>query len=156
MIDFIVVALPRSGTAWLANLLTTETTVCLHESFLHFSLQELENMPEHIGIAETSAAFFPKDVNNHPAKKLVVTRPIAEVNASAEKLGLPQLTDYAESLLNQIDGYTISYQDLFDYDKMNAAYRFLFDKDLNKLRHAMLCGLQIENRSAIEHVRSMF
>ncbi len=156
MIAFIVVALPRSGTAWLANLLTTETTVCMHESFLQFSLQELDAMPETVGIAETSAAFFPEAINQHPAKKLIVTRPIEEINASADRLGLSQLTSHAESLLNQIDGYTIAYQDLFDYDKMNDAYKFLFDKQLNAMRHALLCNFHIENKTAISQVRSMF
>ena len=113
-------------------------------------------MPETFGIAETSAAFFPNEINQHPAKKLIVTRPIEEINASADKLGLPQLTSHAESLLNQIDGYTIAYKDLFDYEKMNDAYMFLFDRPLNALRHAMLCNLQVENKTAIKHVRSMF
>ena len=32
-LDFAVLALPRSGTTWLANLLTTDTTLCRHDPF---------------------------------------------------------------------------------------------------------------------------
>lgn len=158
MIDFMVVALPRSGTAWTANLLTTDDSVCLHESFLQFTIDQLDDlqMPHKLGIAETAGAFFPEEVNKHSAKKLVITRPLDEINSSAQKLNLPVLTEHAESLLNDIDGYRIEYRNLFDYKEMSKAFEFLLDKKLDPMRHALLCGMRVENIEAVNLVRNMF
>lgn len=153
-----VIALPRSGTAWAANLLTTDTSVCLHEAFMEFSIDELDSFkwPHKLGIAETSGAFCADEINKHPAKKLVIERPIAEINQSAKKLDLPELTEHAKSLLDKVNGYKIDYKSLFDYKEMSKAYKFLLEKDLDPMRHALLCNLHIENITAIEQVRRIF
>ena len=76
MIDFMVLALPRSGTAWVANLLTTDTSLCIHEAFMDHSIDDLDNRPHDglLGIAETltlsetalSAAFRQAGRVHHP------------------------------------------------------------------------------------------
>lgn len=158
MIDFMVIALPRSGTAWTANLLTTDDSICLHESFLQFTIDQLDDlhMPHKLGISETAGAFFPEEINKHPAKKLVITRPIHEINSSTQKLDMPELTEHAQSLLDDIDGYRIEYRNLFDYKEMRKAFEFLLDKKLDPMRHALLCGMRVENIEAVNIVRNMF
>lgn len=153
-----VIALPRSGTAWAANLLTTDDSVCLHESFLQFTMDQLDDlqMPHKLGISETAGAFFSEEVNKHSAKKLVITRPLNEINASAQKLNLPVLTEHAASLLNDIDGYRIEYRNLFDYKEMSKAFEFLLNKKLDPIRYALLCGMRVENIEAVNLVRNMF
>jgi len=42
MIPFFIISLPRTRTAWLANLFTTERTHCYHEYLVHNSLQNME------------------------------------------------------------------------------------------------------------------
>lgn len=157
MIDFMVIALPRSGTAWVSNLLTTDDLVCVHEALISYTLAELDalSVPHMLGIAETSGAYIADEINQHSAKKLVITRPIAEINNSAIRLGFEPLSDDANSLLDKVDGYRIEYKNLFDYKEMSKAYEYLCGKHLDPLRHALLCDLRIENIAAIDAVRSM-
>lgn len=159
MIDFMVLGLPRSGTAWLANLLTTDTSLCLHESFMHHDLKQLdskENPPAHkFGISETSAIFIPDEINQHSAFKIIIERPIDEINLSLYRLGLPCIDDSFVKLLKNIEGYRISFNDLFEASKIAEAYKLALNKELNHERHALLCSFGIENIYAIHAVRSM-
>jgi hypothetical protein len=157
MIDYMVIALPRSGTAWVANLLTTGDDICLHESFMTETLETLDNK-EHsglLGISETSAIFFEDEINRHPAKKLIIERPLDEINNSLINLGLYTFTPEINSLLNNIEGYKISFNDLFNEDVMGKAYKFLTGKEMNKDRHKLLCSFGVQNIFAIEAVRNM-
>ena len=44
MMDFIVTGLPRSGTTWVANWLTTDTTLCIHDPLYKYHLEDLDNI----------------------------------------------------------------------------------------------------------------
>ena len=157
MIDFMALGLPRSGTAWLANLLTTDDSICLHESLIDSTIEQLDQF-EHdglFGIAETAGVFFP-DAINHPCKKLIVDRPIAEINKSLHQLGLPTMPDVEVDLLSGIEGYKIAFKELFDFDAMQLAYKFLLNKDLSKDRHNLLCQMNVQNQYAISAVKRMF
>lgn len=157
MIDFMVFGLPRSGTAWIANLLTTDNSLCLHESLIDFTLSELNDIKHDglFGISETSAVFLPEAIK-HPCKKLIIHRPVFEINRSLEDLDFPSISDGQDSLLSLIEGYKINYNDLFNFEAMSLAYRFLLDKDLSQKRHAMLCKMNIQNQYAIDYVKRMF
>ena len=157
MIDYMVISLPRSGTAWTANLLTTGDDICLHESFMTETLETLDNKKHSglLGISETSAIFFADEVNKHPAKKLIIERPLDEVNNSLMGLGFYTFTSEINSLLNSIEGYKISFNDLFNADSMGKAYEFLTGKEMNKDRHELLCSFGVQNIFAIEAVRNM-
>ena len=94
MIDFMVLGGPRSGTTWAANWLTTDTTFCLHDPLLEYTVRQLENLTipgKRIGISCTSALMFPEWINASKAKKIILYRDVEEINASLEKLGLVQL-----------------------------------------------------------------
>lgn len=157
MIDFMVLGLPRSGTAWLANLLTTDDSICLHESLMEFSIQELDAISKTnlLGIAET-AALFVDEAKLHPCKKLIVERPISEVNQSLASLGLPSFDVEYSHLLNDVIGYRIRFDDLFEYEPMQNAFKYLLGKDLSKARHELLCRMNIQNKMAIDFVKELF
>ena len=157
MIDFMVLALPRSGTAWVANLLTTDTSLCIHEAFMDHSINDLDNRSYNgmLGIAETSAFIKVDELNLHSAKKLVIERPFNEVNESIAKLGFKAMPSYSDDLMIQLKGYRIAFKDLFNYDIMAEAYYYLLRKELNQERHRMLCQMNIENTVAIERVRGL-
>jgi hypothetical protein len=155
MIDFMVLALPRSGTAWVANLLTTDTSLCIHEAFMDHSIDDLDNRSYDgmLGIAETSAFTKVDEINQHSAKKLVIERPLNEVNESIAELGFKTMLSY--DLMIQLKGYRIAFKDLFNYDIMAEAYYYLLRKELNQERHRMLCQMNIQNTAAIERVRGI-
>lgn len=157
MIDFMVLGLPRSGTAWASNLLTTDTSLCIHEAFMNHSIDDLNNQSYDglLGIAETSAFTKVDEINQHSAKKLVIERPFNEVNESIVRLGFKALPTYSDDLMIQLKGYRIVFKDLFNYDIMAEAYYYLLRKELNQERHRILCQMNIENTVAIERVRGL-
>jgi len=158
MIDFMVLGLPRSGTAWLANLLTTDDSYCRHEAFWKNTLVQLDSIdaPGKFGVSETSGYCIPDVLNDHPARKLIVNRPVHEINKSLKLLKLPEMTNDHVDALNSIQGYRIDFKDLFVFNKMAKAYNFLLDKELSSCRHAMLCSMNIQNKPLIEEVQKLF
>ena len=157
MIDFMVLALPRSGTAWIANLLTTDTSLCIHEAFMDHSINDLDTRSYDgmLGIAETSAFTKVDEINQHSAKKLIIDRPFDDINNSIAELGFKAMPSYLADLMIQLKGYRIAFKDLFNYDIMAEAYYYLLRKELNQERHRMLCQMNIENTVAIERVRGL-
>ena len=94
MIKFMVLGGPRSATTWVANWLTTETTMCLHDPLLEYDRRQLDVMTipgKEIGISCTSTLLFPEWYLKHPARKILLYREPDEVNRSLEALGLPAL-----------------------------------------------------------------
>jgi len=158
MIDFMVLGLPRSGTAWLANLLTTDDSYCRHEAFWKSTLVQLDliDAPGKFGVSETSGYSIPDVLNDHPARKLIVTRSLNEINKSLKSLNLPEMTNDHFDALNSIQGYRIDFNDLFVFNKMAKAYNFLLDKELSSCRHSMLCDMNVQNKSLIKEVQKLF
>ena len=94
MISFMVLAGPRSATTWMANLLTTDTTLCLHDPLLEHTSVQLDqvNIPgRRIGISCTAALLWPEWLRAHRAKKVILWRNPQEINASLRELGLREL-----------------------------------------------------------------
>lgn len=158
MIDFMVLGLPRSGTAWLANLFTTSKSICKHESLWTGSLDELDNEKHNVsfGIAETSGFSIVDQINQHSAKKLIVRRDLSEINDSLMKLGIPKMSqDHMDKLLG-ISGYHIDFLDIFDYGRMSKAYEFLLGSKLEQYRHEFLCDMNVQNEKLITEIQRIF
>lgn len=88
---FIVIGLPRSGTTWLANWLTTDRTLCLHDPFA-MGAPETWPVDQRIrGIACTAAYLLPGWLEHYAQYTpiAVIERDPAACDASLEKLGLP-------------------------------------------------------------------
>ena len=70
--NFFIAALPRSRTAWLANLFCNQDSFCYHESMSRFSaLPELDN--KFVGSAETDIDLIPEGY-----RTLIVHRDVDE------------------------------------------------------------------------------
>lgn len=94
MIDFMVLGAPRSATTWMANLLTTDTTLCMHDPLLEHTRAWLDQLwipGKKLGISCTASLLWPEWVNSHPAKKIILWREPEEINAALDKLGLMRL-----------------------------------------------------------------
>jgi hypothetical protein len=107
-----------------------------------------------LGISETSLIFEAERVNAHPAKKLVIHRPLEQVNASLRALGLPEMTKEDEKHLESIQGHHIQYNELHKPFRMQTAFEHLGVK-FDRQRFEFLCKLNVQNQDAISRVKEM-
>ena len=94
MISFMVLGSQRSATTWLANLLNTDTTLCVHDPLLEYKIGDLDRsiIPgKRFGISCTASLLYPEWVNKHPAKKVLIYREPDEVNLSLAAAGMPEI-----------------------------------------------------------------
>ena len=152
-----VLGLPRSGTAWMANYLTTDNTLCLHESFMDFSLEELDGYDcgYRLGIAETAGMFIADEINQHPARKIIIERPLEDVNQSLQAINLPCMTEYHVELLNKIDGFRVKFNELFNPEMMSYICREIVGIKFNIHRFVLLEKMNVQDQYAIRKVKAM-
>jgi len=145
MISFMVVALPRSGTTWAANWLTTESTLCLHDPIAYNTLSELDSFEADriLGIADTGIFGYYTKLNKHPAKKVILHRDIEEINTSLAEMGLASMDDSFASMLNDIEGLHIHYSELFTNPKPIWDY-LISTQGFDSERHEVLKQMQIQ------------
>lgn len=136
-----IIAGPRSGTTWAANWLTTDSTHCLHDPLYQHHYEELDGIEsiKSLGVSCTGLMNFPKFVNAHPARKVILRRPQREVDESLHLLGLPSVDC---SPLDQIEGTHYHWKALFDDPKM--IYESLTGRRFNAERHDFLKTIHVQ------------
>lgn len=149
MISFMVLGGPRSGTTWAANWLTTSETICLHDPLLEFTPDRLMRMTfadgQRLGISCTSSTLYPEWVNAQRCPKVVLYRPVADINRSLRALGLVELIEsrHLARLAAVKDALFVPYEFLFSTTgarQIAAHVGVPFDV----ARHHYLCGMRIE------------
>lgn len=130
---FIVFALPRSRTAWLAQFLSYRDWACSHDEIRHArSMDDIRSWfsQSNTGTAETAAAPWWRTVQqiSPDIRVLIVRRPVQDVVDSLMRLGLPfdrdRLTTEMERLDRKLDQIerrmknvlSVSFYDLADED----------------------------------------
>lgn len=152
MLDFMIIALPRSGTTWAANWLTGERTFCMHDPLWTTHYSEIDAAVSKraggrlAGISCTAIWRWPDWLKRHPAKKLILHRDASEVRQSLVAAGIPVFLDHAQKLAH-IEGEHAPWTDLFDPARASALWAWLtgglpFDAE----RHAELVKLEIQPR----------
>lgn len=153
MLDFMIIGLPRSGTTWAANWLTTNDTFCLHDPLYKLHYSEWDTDRKHfphpmdyrlIGASCTGIWRWPDWVNAHPAKKIVVTRDFDEIQGSLGYIGLPYLNDDAPDALERIDAPRVHYTELFDPERAAAIWEHLVGSGFCAHRHKALCEYELQ------------
>jgi hypothetical protein len=94
MLSFMLLGGPRSATTWMANLLTTDTTWCIHDPFLEYTLDQTTQLyvpGKRIGIACTASILHPEWVNQQRIPKIILYRDPLEINESLRQLGMIEL-----------------------------------------------------------------
>lgn len=96
---FLVTGQPRSRTAWMAAAATDGRAICFHEPMATLKCwQDVFDTVWHghghsmryVGISDHGLGFHLREILRRlPMPVLIIERPIAEVNASLAKLGLP-------------------------------------------------------------------
>lgn len=143
MVEFMVLAAPRSGTTWVSNWLTTDTTLCLHDPLWTHHYSDLDKIKSSkvLGVACTGLYMFPDFVNSHPARKVILHRDEKEINDSLNAIGLPSLSN-TERDLNKIVGWHIDWQQIFTEPK--TIYEYLTGLEFDKERHEFLKGIEMQ------------
>lgn len=149
MIEFMLLGAPRSGTAWAANWLTTERSLCLHEPLYRLTHAQLDARrgSRILGIACTVSALL--DINCHPARKVVLHREPAEIRQSMERLCIAG--DYDFAALDHVEGRHYPWQALFETPA--PIYEYLLEQPFDAERHDLLRGLNVQNLDLIHRLQ---
>jgi hypothetical protein len=150
-IEFMVLSAPRSASAWVSNWLTTDTTLCLHEPLARWKLEELDaiDSPKVLGIACTALALQPDFVNAHPARKVILHRPLAEIRSSMKALRIEG--DYDPKALDRIKGLHCDWREVFLAPE--AIHAYLLEKPLDQERHRELLQFNVQNQRLIRELQ---
>jgi hypothetical protein len=144
-IEFMVIGAPRSGTAWCANWLTTQDTLCLHDMLFRHTPEDLDKIPctRTLGLADSGLWRFPEWVAAHPAKKVILHRRDSEIRDSLRRAGLPDVDPGCWRALHDMVGLHIDWRVLFDGPEM--VHHYLFgNKPVDLERHTLLTHLNVQ------------
>jgi hypothetical protein len=146
VIKFMVLSAPRSASTWVANWLTTDKTLCLHDPILEYSPEDLDLIPcdRMLGVACTGLGLLTDFVNAHPALKVIVHRDLGQVNESLVSIGLSALGARWLSALDRIRGVHVCYEQLFDPHAAEQIQYQLTGLPFDAARHAQLCAMHVE------------
>lgn len=133
---FLIYAMPRSGGAWLSNLLTYDGLYCHHEPLGKIPPEELHTLDAAV---DTAAYLFKDKIKADKCFALV--RDICESNKSLARLGLPQIAQ------QQVDGiHTFHYEKLFDVDYLETLWGMVRGTPFDRKRAKMLIELNVQHR----------
>lgn len=143
-IEFMILSAPRSGSTWASNWLTTDTTLCLHDPLMLWTKDELFALesPKRLGVSCTGLALFPNVVNAHPARKVILHRPMSEIDDSLTRVGLSSLGPKWEGVLDKIEGVHVDWRELFTRPK--EIYEYLLDLPFDAERWAALRHINVQ------------
>lgn len=147
MMDFAVFALPRSGTAWVANWLTTDKSLCLHDPFAA-AMPERWEANGRFGIACTGSYLFPKWLHTLDCPIAVIDRDPDDCAASLRANGLPDGIEPLKQALDAIDGRRWRFSDLWDEEKARDLWAFLLPGiAFDAQRYRLLRSLRVETKN---------
>lgn len=139
MIKFRVFGLPRSGTSWVANWLSSGKLLCVHDPYEWCrSYNDYHNWEQttSCGISCTGGWLFDGWLLDVPT--ILLERPIAEVQASLLKLGLPILRKDQIDRWHSLPWERVTLQQLMDPDRARDIWTFLRKHHFDLARHAQL------------------
>lgn len=132
-----VLGAPRSGTTWAAAWLD-----CIHDPLWDHYYEDLDT-EVFGGVSCTALAMFPEWVNRHPAPKVILHRPLAEIDISLRTQGLPTITPHIVNNLNKIKGLHVNWKDLFSNPE--PIWKHLKESAFDAQRHALLKDVNIQD-----------
>lgn len=144
MISFMLLAVPRCGTTWAANWLTTDKTLCLHDPINIYHYTEYDSIKSNkvLGLSCTGTFPFTDWLNKHPARKIILHRDEEEVNNSLSLIGYPRLKKEYFEKLHDIKGLHLDWKELFS--KPKKIYEYLLELEFDKERFDLLKTFHIE------------
>lgn len=144
MIDFIVLGLPRSGTTWLANWLTTDRTLCLHDPFALGAPERWPRDERRFGISCTGAYLFPRWLAQQQCPIAVIERNASACDASLARIGLSGTKDLRQALANA-PGRRWAFDDLWNERAARELWEHLLPGvAFDPLRYRLLKDIQVQ------------
>ncbi len=153
--SFRVYGLPRSGTTWVANWLTTDRTLCWHDPIEWATPADIEawaaqQQPRRAGISCTGTWLH--DWHSY-APTILLDRPIDAVRASLARNGLPPLPDWAIQRFRALPFLRVELRDLLQPGYAQDVWEYLLPGlPFDASRHEQLRKMQIQP-SATEMAR---
>jgi hypothetical protein len=134
VIDFLVIGLPRSGTAWLSVWLDAT-----HDPFGKM-------LPEFFsgGLVCTGAYLMPDWLEAQTCPVAIIERDHRDCDASLARIGMPPTTPAMRALFARATGEAWSFADLWDEDKAAALWAYLKGTPFDAARYRRLRDLRIE------------
>lgn len=146
MLDFIVLSLPRSGSAWISNWLTTDRTLCLHDPFATALPEHWQWDHRRRGISCTGAYLLPGWLRAQRCSVFVVERDRGVCDASLRALGLPETTDAMVAALAAVDAPRIPFADLWDEARAKQWWkRIVPGVAFDAIRYRQLRGMNVQD-----------
>jgi hypothetical protein len=162
---FLITGLPRSRTAWMAEVATFGRAVCFHEPMARlerwseiFALWGAQSGACFVGIADHGLGFFLPEIMRRAAPRtLIIERPIEEVEASLDLIGVPGSRLFLE-LLSKALAYPhprigrVPYASLSDSNVVRYCLQWLMPGapiDIDRI-----AAMQRENIQALENIQA--
>lgn len=143
-LDFIVLGLPRSGTTWLANWLTTESSLCLHDPFAEGLPDSWPIDTRRRGISCTGSALMPRWLAQYTCPVAVIERDTADCDRSLAQLGLPD-TGLVEGPFSRAPGRRFAFEALWDEASARLLWEYLLPaQPFDVLRYRLLRAMRVE------------
>ena len=153
---FYVTGLPRSSTAWWANLLTVHNHYCYHEPSLDFDGFERDiyikrRLYEGVGISDSALCTYYKDIVRSGEPMLIIIREPSEVRDSLNRLFDFDCTDAVERMVEMVQSIDhdnirlYKYENLSDLNKIQEACEFLLNGypiDEDRIKFLISCNVQ--------------
>lgn len=145
-LDFLLLALPRSGTTWAANWLTTEHSICWHDPVQKMSPYQADERitkKTYRGIACTASWMWSNWLRGHPGRILLLDRSTEEVNVELVQLGLPTMLHMLVREFRELPYRRMDYRALFEDPE--AIWRYLLPElPFDEERHEELTKMLIQ------------
>lgn len=144
MIDFLIIGLPRSSTTWLANLFTTDTTLCLHDPFAEALPEDWPRDGRKLGASCTGAYLFPKWLATLDCPIAVIERDAAVCDASLARMGWGDTSGLIGAFACA-PGKRFKWDDLWHEDKARELWEYLLPTvNFDPIRYTMLKRIQVQ------------
>jgi hypothetical protein len=133
---FMIYAMPRSGSTWLANFLTADGLVCHHDPLGRMSPEQASKLDAAV---DTGAYLFQRRITAEKSYALI--RRLGDCNRSLAMLGLPQIAEYQRLVVP-----TFYYERLFDVGYLAELWSIVRGPGFDKERAEVLIDVNIQHR----------
>jgi hypothetical protein len=137
---FLILSTPRSGSAWLANFLTYEGCLCIHEPTVWNNLQPSGHWLK--GGIDTAAVHFLSDVlvaSDPNTRVYQLRRNEEDVKASVDRLGL----SYTPT--PDLGFKTWRYEELFQLETLKGIWDEIVGTPIDENRARMLIEMNVQH-----------
>jgi hypothetical protein len=128
--------MPRSGSAWLANFLTSDGLVCHHDPLGRMSFPEVNNLDAAV---DTGAYLFKDYLRAN--KYFALVRDVVECNESLKRLGLPEIAED-----QRLEIPTFHYEKMFDVGYLAEVWSQVRGIGFDSERAKFLIDLNVQHR----------